>query len=87
MTTLRHYEVVKVSEREWHVLEQAFDEGSPKPYVLARCSAPTPANDIKRAMQLCQELQVRKESLLGHFSALTVIARKFDLVITGGGRI
>ena len=58
---MHSYNVRKISEKEYHVIETRFvNEGE---YILAKCSGPVPASDIMLAMRLAQSFKTGNDRL------------------------
>lgn len=56
------WSVLQVSDNEYHVLEDGPMYQTK--YVLARCSGPTPAYEIQRAMTFAHRAKLAKDSIV-----------------------
>ena len=70
-----NYHVKKISDSEYHVILQQYEQD--KPFVYAKCTGPVPAHTIKTALNLTDRLNSDKFSLLNMASSLKNYAEKF----------
>jgi len=73
---MKSFEVKKVSEKEYHVIEK--QQGYESEFILARCSGPVPAWDIVLAMRLSQTLKINAHGLENYIFGIKQALETFN---------